>query len=261
MGLCTKVLVVWGGLRRRARRIMQSLSRGSPDAVLRCRCQVITGLVPGKSPTTSAAGGLGSASQVSRVAHRLVEQGLAGWADRREDNGQDQVTATDESELLSVLAGSPRDHGSWRPTGTQELVALVRAARTGIGVRVSTLSRLLKRLGVRLGRPQPTVGWPWPEPRKLRRRARMRRLIRGLGPGEVAVSEDEVDIPRNPKIGPDGMLSGRPREVPTPGQNQQRYRAGALDARTAKLTGVEGERKNRTWFLLVIHRLVTVTSP
>ena len=137
--------------------IMQSLSRGSPEAVLRCRCQVITGLVQGKSPKTIAAGGLCSASQVYRVAHRFVEQGLAGLADRREDNGQDKVTETYESELLSVLAGSPRDHGYLRPTWTQELLALVLAARTGIGVSVSTMSRLLKRLGVRLGRPNR----PW----------------------------------------------------------------------------------------------------
>ena len=71
---------------------MQALSRGSPDAVLRCRCKVILGLVQGKSPTIIAAGGLCSASQVYRVAHRFLGQGLAGLADRREDNGEHKVT-------------------------------------------------------------------------------------------------------------------------------------------------------------------------
>ena len=37
---------------------------------------------------------------------------------------------------------------------------LVLAERTGIRVSVTTMSRLLKRLGVRLGRPKPTVGLP-----------------------------------------------------------------------------------------------------
>jgi len=261
MGFCTKVLVVWRGLKRRERPILRALSRGSPDAVLRCRCKVILALVQGKSPTTIAAGGLCSASQVYRVADRFVGQGLAGLADRREDNGENKVTETYESELVTVVAGSPRNHGYLRPTWTQELLVLVLAARTGISVSVTTMSRLLKRLGVRLGRPKPTVGCPWPKPRKMRRLAKIRRLIRTLAPGEVAVYEDEVDIHLNPKIGPDWMLTGQQKTVPTPGQNQKRYLAGALDARTGKLTWVEGERKNSTLFLLLIHRLVTVTYP
>src|SRR5208337_3576147 len=110
MCLCTKVIVVWRKLRRREPRIMEALSRGSPDAVLRCRCKVILGLVQGKSPTIIAAGGLYSASQVYRVAHRFLGQRLAGLADRREDNGENKVTETYELELLAVLAGSPRDY-------------------------------------------------------------------------------------------------------------------------------------------------------
>jgi transposase len=222
---------------------------------------VILALVQGKSPTTIAKGGLCSASQVYRVADRFVNYGPQGLPDRREDNGDNKVTETYEWELLNVLAGSPRKHGYLRPTWTQELLVLVLAERTGIRVSVTTMSRLLKRLRVRLGRPKPTVGCPWPEPRKKRRLAWIRRLIRDLGPGEVAVYEDEVDIHLNPKIGPDWMLQGRQKEVLTPGQNQKRYLAGALNARTGKLTWVEGERKNSTLFLLLNHRLVTVTYP
>ena len=51
---------------------------------------------------------------------------------------------------------------------------------------------------------------------------------------------DEVDIHLNPKIGLDWMLRGRQKEVLTPGQNEKRYLAGALDARTGQLTWVEG---------------------
>jgi len=87
MGFSTKVLVVWRELRRRERRPMQMLSRGSPDAILRCRWKVILALVQGKSPTTIAAGGLCSSSQVDRVAHRFLAQGPAGLADQREDIG------------------------------------------------------------------------------------------------------------------------------------------------------------------------------
>src|SRR5271157_5811533 len=49
--------------------------------------KVILGLVQGKSPPTIAEGGLCSASQVYRVAHRFIDQGPQGLPDRREDNG------------------------------------------------------------------------------------------------------------------------------------------------------------------------------
>ena len=259
MCVCTKVVVVWRGLSKRERRILKALSRGSPDAVLRCRCKVILALVQGKTPTMIQKGGLCSSSQVYRVADRFIEQGPQGLPDRREDNGETKVTEAYEWELLTVLGGSPRDHGYLRPTWTQELLVQVLATRAGIRVSVTTMSRLLKRLRVRLGRPKPTVGCPWPKSRRMRRLALIRRLIRNLGPDEVAVYEDEVDIHLNPKIGPDWMLPGQQKKVATPGQNQKRYLAGAFDARTGKLTWIEGERKNSTLFLLLIHRLVTVS--
>jgi len=157
MCLCTKVIVVWRKFRRREPRIMEALSRGSPDAVLRCRCKVILGLLQGSSPTTIAAGGLCSSSQVHRVAHRFVGQGLAGLADRPEDNGENKVTESDELELLAVLAGSSRDYDYLRPTWTQELLVRVLAAQTGITMSVTTMSRLLKRHRVRLG--PPNLSW------------------------------------------------------------------------------------------------------
>jgi len=45
-----------------------------------------------------------------------------------------------------------------------------------------------------------------------------------------------VNIHLNPKTGPDWMLPGQQKTVLTPGQNQKRYLAGALDAHTGKLT-------------------------
>src|SRR5947199_2971632 len=108
MCLSTKVRAVWRGLRIREQRIMRAMSRGSPDAVLRCRCKVILALVQGKSPTTIAQGGLCSASQVYRVAARFLASGPAGLADQREDNGQNKVTESYEWEVLTVLGGYPR---------------------------------------------------------------------------------------------------------------------------------------------------------
>ncbi|MCR4415873.1 MAG: winged helix-turn-helix domain-containing protein, partial [Thermoguttaceae bacterium] len=66
------------------------------------------------------------------------------------------------------------------------MLILVLARRTKIRVATSTMSRLLKRLGIRLGRPKPIVGCPWKKARKTRRLNQIRRLIAGLLPDEVA---------------------------------------------------------------------------
>ena len=46
-------------------------------------------------------------------------------ADRREDNGETKVTEAYEAWLVTIVAGSPQDHGYRRPTWTQELLRLV----------------------------------------------------------------------------------------------------------------------------------------
>ena len=66
-------------------------------------------------------------------------------------------------EVLRLIEGSPQEHGYRRPTWTQELLVLVLAERTGIRVSVTTMCRLLRRLGIRLNRPKPTVDCPWPK--------------------------------------------------------------------------------------------------
>lgn len=71
----------------------------------------------------------------------------------------------------------------------------------------------------------------------------------------MLVCEDEVDIHLNPKIGLDWMVPGQQKEVMTPGQNQKRYLAGALDSRTGELIWVEGESKNSILFIRLLWEL------
>ena len=68
-------------------------------------------------------------------------------------------------------------------------------------------------------------------------------------PEEPVFYEDEMDVHINPKVGPDWMLAGERREVATPGNNQKRYVAGALNSRTGELTWVKGERKTSALFI------------
>ena len=226
---------------------------------MRCRCKIILSVVQGKTPTMIAEGGLCARSQVYRVAEWFIEHGPAGLADRREDNGENKVTDAYGMELLQLIEGSPQEHGYRRPTWTQELLILVLAERTGIRVSVTTLCRLLRQLGVRLNRPKPTVDCPWPSARRTRRLRAIERMIDNLPAGEVVLYVDEVDIHLNPKIGPEWTLAGKQKYVRTPGCNEKRYLAGALNPKTGKLTWVEGERKNSLLFLGLLYKLVTKT--
>ena len=166
------------------------------------------------------------------------------------------MTEEYEAELLAVVPGSPRKHGYRRPTWTQELLILVLQKRTGIRISRTTMSRLLKRLQIRLGRPKPIVGCPWKKRRRMKRLREIRRLIESVPEDEVILYVDEVDIHLNPKIGPDWMLRGTQKTVLTPGKNQKRYLAGALNARTGRLTWVEADRKNSQLFILQLWQLV-----
>ncbi len=73
---------------------------------------------------------------------------------------------------------------------------------------------------------------------------------------DVVVYEDEVDIHLNPKIGLDWMNRGQQKEVMTPGRNEKRYLAGALDARTRRLTCVERPLKNSWLFIALLEALL-----
>lgn len=256
MEVRAKVCRKWQELSQRERRVLRGLARNSPDGGLRCRCKIVLSLVQGNGPLQIHRAGLGSASQVYRVAERFVEQGPAGLADKREDNGEAKVTEEYEWQLLIAVATSPRHYEHRRPTWTQELLAKVLQRQTGIRVSRTTISRLLKRHKVRHGRPKPTVGCPWKKAAKTRRLRRIERLIAQVSSREMVVYVDEVDIHLNPKIGRDWMLEGQQKTVLTPGKNEKRYLAGALDVKSGQLTYVEADRKTSDLFILLLWRLV-----
>lgn len=251
-----EVQKLWQSWRERDRRILRSYAKGSPDGKFRMRCLIVLNLVQGTSVAEMKKVLGCSRSTVYRVGHRFVAEGLAGLVDRREDNGQEKVSEAYEWELLIAVAYTPRDYGYDRPTWTQELLILVVRKQTGIKISTSTMSRTLARHQVRLGRPKPIVACPWKKGRKTRRLNKIRRLIENLPAGHVVVYADEVDIHLNPKIGADWMLRGTQKRVLTPGKNEKRYLAGALNAKTGQFSYVEGERKNSDLFILQLWGLL-----
>jgi transposase len=216
---------------------------------------VIVNLNEGRSvPDTAKALGIAE-STVRRIRGRFHKYDEAGLIDRREENGQRKLDEEYLSSLYASVAGSPQDFGYLRPTWTREMLVLVLKKKTQIKIHVSTMSRALRLIGARRGRPKPTVKCPWSDAAKRRRLRQIERLLNNLPRDEVAVYEDEVDIHLNPKIGLDWMVRGQQKEVLTPGQNKKRYLAGALDYRTRELTWVEGERKNGPLFIQLLWQL------
>lgn len=157
--------------------------------------------------------------------------------------------------LRQVVAATPQDYGWARPTWTQELLCVVMEQQTGHWISQPTMSRCLRRIGARLGRPRPILRCPWPKSRRNRRIRAIRRLIERLPPSAVAVYADEVDIHLNPKIGADWMLRGQQKTVVTPGQNVKRYVAGALDAWTRRVRWVTATHKRSGLFIALLKHL------
>jgi transposase len=193
-----------------------------------------------------------------RVAARFRRYGEAGLWDGREGNGQAKLDADYLGLLEEVVRSRPSDHGWRRPTWTRELLVETMARKTGIRVNVSTMSRALAKIEARRGKPRPRVRCPWHPAAKTRRLNRLRALVATLPRQEALVYEDEVDIHLNPKIGLDWMGKGQQKDVMTPGQNEKRYLAGALDVRTGQIHWVEGEQKNSWLFMDLLKKLTVV---
>lgn len=252
-----RVLEVWKSLSHRERRMVRNRAKVAVDVTLRNHCKIILSLVAGNGARAIAKSRLCSSSQVYRVAERFVEQGPPGLVDQREDNGETKADELYQAVLLEVVGdSSPRQHGYRRPTWTQELLILVLEKKTGVRISTTTMSRVLRGLRIRLGRPKPIVGCPWKKRRRIRRIKQIERLLETVPEDEVIVFADEVDIHLNPKIGPDYMLLGTQKTVLTPGKNQKRYLAGTLNGRTGRLTYVEADRKNSDLFIRQLWQLV-----
>jgi transposase len=226
--------------------------RACRDPGRKTRYLIIVNLVAGRSPQKIADVLALHRATVYRVAARFRAQGELGLFDRRHDNGPTKVDRCYREVLEKAVRASPQAYGWSRPTWTRELLVLAVRRQTGVRIHVGTMSRALRRMGARRGRPRPTVGCPDGENPKRWRLHKIRRLLRELPADEVAVYADEVDIHLNPKIGWDWMAKGQQKEVRTPGKNRKRYLAGALDARSGELLWVSAANKDSWLFLRLL---------
>jgi transposase len=226
-----------------------------PDTTAFSRAQVIALASRGRSAEQIAAILHCSRAHIYRTVDRFTSLGRAGLLDGRRDNGTRLVTAEVEALVASLLEQSPRHHGYLRPTWTRELFVRVVAAKLGVKVSVTTMSRLLHTLRARRGRPKPIVRSTLSDRQKRRRLAKLRELVATCSDDQAVVYEDEVDIHLNPKIGLDWMAHGQQKQIVTPGKNAKAYVAGCLDAHDGTLVWVGGTSKTGALFVEMLRKL------
>jgi transposase len=90
------------------------------------------------------------------------------------------------------------------------------------------------------------------DPERSSKLAQIRSAAEDLAADERLLFADEMDIHLLPKLGSEWTVRGEQREVMTPGKNQKRYLAAALDHETGRLLQVTGERKTAALFLALL---------
>ncbi|MHB9067179.1 MAG: winged helix-turn-helix domain-containing protein, partial [Pirellulaceae bacterium] len=192
----------WRQFRERRQKAILSIAKAHPDAQVRARAQIIVALARETRVHDIIKTLLCSASLVYKVARCFLEDYEGAFADRREDNGNTVITKSVRNLVWAMVAKTPRQFGHRRPTWTLELLARTLKERTGIRVSWATMSRLLRRLKIRLGRPKPFVNCPWQLvsiPRRFRSLGEKRNACAALASldaeGFLVADDDDIYLP------------------------------------------------------------------
>ena len=194
-----------------------------------------------------------SRSLVYRTGNRFLKNGESCLWDGRCSRPPTKVTSAVRHHLIAYLALPPSDWGWFRSTWSLRLLRVQLHKDTGIVLSLSHLCTVLHRLQFRRLRPRPVLRIPWPQrQQRLRELARVRAAAWAQ---QEVFCLDEADLDLNPKLGAMWARKGRQPLVPTPGKNQKRYLAAALNVRTGKLTWLWAERKNSALFIALLAQL------
>jgi len=108
------------------------------------------------------------------------------------------------------------------------------------------------------------LGWVWKraklaakddDPQRVEKLARIRSVFEHLPAKAALFFADELDISLLPKVGYQWMPKGEQVEVPTPGTNEKRYLAGALDMQSGRIVYRVWWRKTHGLFLELLQAL------
>lgn len=143
------------------------------------------------------------------------------------------LTPSLQHSFLALLQKSPAAYGWCRTRWSCATLALQLEVQRSIRMSAETVRRCLHALG-----------WVWKraklvakdaDPERAVKLARIRGVYEQLGRREALLFVDELDLHLLPKVGSQWMPQATQVEVMTPGQNERRYLAGALDLRTGRI--------------------------
>jgi len=224
----------------------------------RARCgrwlalHIVLLLAQHRSPREIATFLLCARSTVYRVAQDW-QSGRYGRANVTGASGPPCLSFSVRRSLLALLQKTPAVYGWCRTRWSCATLALQLQTQRSINVSAETIRRGLHALG-----------WVWKraklvakdsDPDRVSRLARIRCVYEQLGPREALLFADELDLHLLPKVGSQWMPQATQVEVMTPGTNERRYLAGALDVRTGRVHHCLWFRKMTGLFLDLLNLL------
>src|SRR5215216_1679647 len=205
----------------------------------------------GRTPTEIAAFLFCSRSSVYRIVSAYRSHSLGfDFADHGSLQPPVRTTTLSPSikrSVLALLKAAPQAFGWCRTRWSCASLSAQLQVNRGIQVSADTCRRWLHQ-----------VGWVWKrakliarddDEQRVEKLARIRWIFEHLGPKQLLLFADELDIHLLPKVGYAWMEKGHQQEVMTPGTNEKNYLAGALDIITGRMLHCVWVRKTSGLFI------------
>ncbi len=237
------------GIRRRLKRVLQKHA----DANYRRRANAMLLLHAGNNKAEVARTLSLSRSTLYDWIQRYESYGEAGLVPELPGAPETTVTESLCAYLLTLVTELPSKYGFGRSRWTSEMLALQIEAALSVPIHSSTVRRLLPKLGVVWNRARPTLCIK--DPHKARKMQAIEQALAKADSAHPVFYVDEADVDLNPRIGHAWMLRGQQMTIPTPGKNQKRYLAGALNSHTGQVVWVADEKKNSFLFIRLLAAL------
>lgn len=184
---------------------------------------------------------------------RYEQYGEVGLVPEKRGPKPRTVTEDVGGQLLMLVEKTPGEYGYLRSRWTTEMLARQVYADLAVSIHASTVRRLLPKLGILWNRARPTLCIK--DRTKTRKMKAINKALEQASETHPVFYVDEADVDLNPRIGHGWMKKGQQTAIPTPGKNQKRYLAGALNAATGHVVWTEEDKKNSYLFILLLVEL------
>jgi putative transposase len=163
------------------------------------------------------------------------------------------LTPSLKRSVQALLKTAPRAYGWCRTRWSCATLAVELEVRRGMAVSTETMRHWLQELGWAWKRVKVTAKDD--DPQRVEKLARLRLAFEQLRAGAALFFADELDINLLPKVGSQWLPKGQQVAVLTPGTNEKRYLAGALNLSTGAITHCVWYRKPTGLFLDLLETL------